>query len=436
MKILLLILVSLLPAQLLWAAATAPASHSHGGRSHTHPLPPASVAHRHGNGAPGVRVGQSSQSGSISGTYTPPLTQQAPASPIQQISPGQYSKADTRCRRNDPDCNVCAVNVQQQFHRAAAGQISWQSKSWRFNWQKQYPPQKVRPLDIFKGNKEFLLGIPTTHVQGFVRTNSSRFPYAGSHSHTKQGGIFLLRQNKKGDKYLAALLKANSRHPSGVHAFGKYLVYGESGRVYLKDLNQPSAKDVSLRLPGPQANFGGGIGLVKLQSGGYVMITTGPGKQDARPRYNRFYHLTGANGRMANIRYLGQSEQTKPAQWLRGFRFAENMSLITECGSGDIYAVHTTGDQNGLSAISGNGYWRLSKLQQQGQQLTLQPVNAFISTQEIASCSMRATATVHVNPANRLEFYCHGYAKNPKGTVMNVLGKSKNKFKFKVGIPR
>lgn len=139
---------------------------------------------------------------------------------------------------------------------------------------------------------------------------------------------------------------------------------------------------------------------------------------------------------MASIRYLGQSEQTKPPQWPQGFRFAENMSLVTECGSGDIYAVHTTGDQNGLTAISGNGYWRLSKLAQRGQQLTLQPVNAFINTQNIASCSMRATATVHVNPANRLEFYCHGYAKNPKGTLMNVLGKSTNKFKFKLGIPR
>ncbi len=49
---------------------------------------------------------------------------------------------------------------------------------------------------------------------------------------------------------------------------------------------------------------------------------------------------------------------------------------------------------------------------------------------------MRAAATVHVNPAHRLEFYCHGYAKNPQGSTFNVLGKSRNKFKFKAGILR
>lgn len=432
--------VALLPLQVLQAGPAAPVSHSHAGRIHSHPLPPIGVGHRHGNSAPGVVSGQPNQSGSISGAYTPPVQvqqQAVPQTPAPQNNLAKrLTKAHVNCRRNDADCNVCAVNVRQQFNRAASGQIGWQTRSWRFDWNKQYPPNNIRPLDVFKGGKEFLLGIPTTHVQGFVRTNSARFPYAGSHSHGQQGGIFLIGQNKKGDKNLAVLMKSGSRHPSGVHVFGQYLAYGENGRLFLKDLNKPRVKDISVKLPGPKPNFGGGVGLVKLKDGSYLMLTTGPGGQDERQRFNRFYQLTGHNGRMNNIRYLGQSDQLKPAQWPAGFKYAENLSMITECGSGDIYAIHATGDQEALSALAGNGYWRLSKMEQQGAKLFLEPVNAFLNTQNLANCSMRATATVHVNPANRLEFYCHGYAKNPKGSMLNVLGRSENEFEFKAGILR
>ncbi|MEZ5537781.1 MAG: hypothetical protein R3F02_19435 [Thiolinea sp.] len=449
MKVLFSVLVAALLLQNVWAAPTAPVTHSHAGRSHTHPLPAIGVGHRHGNGAPGVAAAPSGGgsisgsytpgaapgtasgiSGSISGAYTPPPPASAvPPSP----SAAQLAKGRNNCRRNDPDCNVCALNVVQQFNRAAAGQISWQTRSWDFDWKKAYAPQKVRPVDVFDGNKKYPLGIPDKHVQGFVRTNSGRYPFAGSHSHDLKGSIFLIGQDRQN---LAALLKTGSGHPSGVQAFGQYLVYGESGRVYLKDLNHPARQDMSLKLPGPAANFGGGVGLIKLQDDTYLLVTTGPGGQDERPRYNRFYQLLGQNGRMEKIRYIGQSPQEKPAQWPAGFRFAENLSLVTECGSGDIYAIHATGDQNALGIIGGNGYWRLSRLQQQGQQLRLHPVSAFVNRQDLSGCSMRAAASVHVDPANRLEFYCHGFAKNPKGTTLNVLGTPVNRFRYTVGIPR
>jgi hypothetical protein len=445
MKLVLSVLVAVLLLQSVYAGPSAPLTHSHAGRSHSHPLPATGVGHRHGNGAPGVIA---NQSGGISGSYTPgavlPGTISGgytpePVVPPRQVQPlaaGQYATAYTHCRRADPDCNVCAVNVRQQFNRATSGMISWRSDSWRFDWDKNYPPQKARPIDVFKGDEEFLLGIPKTHVQGFVRTNSGRYPYAGTHSHKRQGGIFLVAPNKQSDKHLAALFKSQSRHPSGAHAFGKYLVYGENGRVFLKDLNRPAAKDISVKLPGPTPNFGGGVGLVKLQDGTYLLLTTGPGGQDERPRFNRFYQLRGRDGRMEQVRYLGQTNQVKPAQWPQGFRFAENLSMITECGSGDIYVIHATGDEDAIGALGGRGYWRLSQVEQQGNQLSLTPVSAFLNSQNLSGCSMRAAASVHVNPAGKLEFYCHGYAKNPKGSALNILGKSKNKFKFTVGIPR
>lgn len=449
MKFLLPVLVTVLLLQNTWAGPTAPVTHSHAGRTHTHPLPAIGVGHRHGNGAPGIVAGQQNQSGGIRGSYTPNATLPGSISgdytrppvrtPVPVTPPGPQttlSKGKTNCRRTDADCNVCAINVRQQFNRATSGMINWRSGSWRFDWNRNYPPQKARPIDIFKGDEEFLLGIPKTHVQGFVRTNSGRYPYAGTHSHKRQGGIFLVAQNQQGDKHLAALFKSQSRHPSGAHAFGQYLVYGENGRVFLKDLNRPAGKDISVKLPGPKPNFGGGVGLVKLQDGTYLMLTTGPGGQDERQRFNRFYQLRGPNGRMEQIRYLGQTNQLKPAQWPEGFKFAENLSMITECGTGDIYVIHATGDEDAIGALGGRGYWRLSKLEQRGNQLSLTPVSAFLNSQNLSSCSMRAAASVHVNPANKLEFYCHGYAKNPKGSALNVLGKSNNTFRFKAGLLR
>ena len=54
-------------------------------------------------------------------------------------------------------------------------------------------------------------------------------------------------------------------------------------------------------------------------------------------------------------------------------------------------------------------------------------------------CNVRASATVSVNSRNRLEFLCHGYAKDPDGSGFNVLGKSsrnRDKFYYNVGVVR
>ncbi|MGB1011640.1 MAG: hypothetical protein ACPGVP_18150 [Thiolinea sp.] len=452
------IFTSLLFSQTILAAASAPVEHQHGGRSHTHPLPVQGVAHRHGNSAYGKLIQRSgtisgnptpdnpaqtrNQGGSITGSLQntqsslPPRIEPAQTTPTPAQQGKRYDKAITSCARNSRNCNVCAVNVRQQFNRAASGQINWRTDSWRFGWDHTYPPEKIRARDLFAGKKKYLLGIPDKHIQGFIHTNSSRYPFAGSHSHRKTGGILLINQNPQGEKHLAALFKANTKHPSGVHAIGQYLAYGEQGHLYLKDLERPSAKDIGIRLPGPKANFGGGLGLVRLADGGHLMITTGPGGQDQRPRSDRFYHLRSKNKRPHKLRFLNQSPYATPANWPKGFGFSENLSLITECGSGDIYAVHATGDQDPLNVIRGKGYWRLSQVVQTGKKLRLQPVSAFINRQSMDKCSMRATATVYVNPDNKIQFYCHGYAKNPKGSTLNVLGKSKNKFSFMVGTPK
>ncbi len=414
----------LLSVQVSFAIATPPVNHSHNGRVHNHSLPQQGLAHRHGSSALGVAA-------QASGGVQTHSANPAPTSPNKTTTRGT-----TNCQQGNPDCNVCAANVQQQFQQAASGRISWQSRSWQFTWPQRYPPYNKRPLDIFDGDPAYPMGIPSKHVQGFVRTNSSRFPYAGSHSHKRQGGIFVI--SHKGN--LATLHPSKTKHPSGVHILGKYLVYGERSTLIFKDLNSPNQKNnIELPVPGQKANFGGGIGLVKLSPSRHLLILSGPGGQDRRPRFHRFYYLDSQHGRPHKLTFINQAYATKPVQWPRPYTFSENLTAITECGTGDIYTIHTTGDEIGLRAINGNGYWRLSKLEQQQTSFRLKPINAFSNRQNMVNCHMRATATVYVTPRHQLEFYCHGYAKDPDGSTFNVLGRSTrgaDTFYFKVGVLR
>lgn len=420
----------------IFAGPTTSVFHTHNSRSHIHPLPNQGVAHRHGNGPVGTipklkQLGRPAKRNDIVISSTVVQTQSSNTQTNNTLR-------NIRCPIGSSDCNSCAVDVIKQFQAAAARKIGWRTKPWRFNWPQKYPPRGLTPYAIFDGEPAYALGIPDTHIQGFVRTNSNKYPYAGTHSHKKRGGIFVIKQEKNGKKYLSSLHQSRVRHPSGVQIIGRYLVYGEANSLVFKNINSPQQQQ-DIRLPIKNANFGGGLGVVKLSNNLHLVITTGPGGQDRRPRYNQFYSLTFKKGRPVTLKFLGKSRSTLPRQWPRAFSFSENLSIITECGTGDIYTVKTSGDAKGVSAISGNGYWRLSKLKRVKNQFKLNPVSAFVTRQNMHSCNVKASGTVHVNSNHKLEFYCHGYAKDPDGSAFNVLGKSTrgiDKFYFKVGTVR
>ena len=447
-----------------------PTLHTHAGREHRHPLPNQGVYHRHGtNGATGQRVVNNTSStvvyediqnaptvnsGSNRDNNKPTWTNRTNNGNVYNATRDnrrsekrrwkqaqgfdKFVKGSTRCRPGKSDCNFCAANVQQQFQKAVSKQISWNRKRWNFTWPQPYPPQNVRPLDIFDGDPKYALGIPDKHIQGFVRTNSRLFPYAGSHSHKRNGGIFVVKQGANGEQSLSSLHKTTGKHPSGVQVIGKYLVYGEGTRLFFRDMDSHNQAS-GFRLTATGANFGGGLGIIKLARDNHLLVTTGPGGQRPGKRFNRFYHLKSVNGRPSSLRFINESSTKKPQQWPSKFAYSENMSLITECGTGDVYAIHTTGDEQGISAISGKGYWRLSKLISNGKALGLTSVNAFTTGQDMKRCNVRAAATVNVNPQNRLEFVCHAYAKDPDGSGFNILGKSsrsRDKFYYNVGVVR
>ncbi len=422
-----LFIVQIFTIELSFARPGVPVTHAHNGRIHTHPLPAAGLAHRHRNGAPGTAVrGKIRRSAKV--------IRQARTRPARTVRQLVLNKGDTRCRPGEADCNVCASNVRQQFKLAATGKIKWQVQPWYFDWPQRYPPYGVRPLDVFDGTPAHPLGIPDKHIQGFVRTNSARFPFAGTHSHKRKGSVFVIGA-VRGRKQLVTLQQTLSAHPSGAQTLGRYLAFADGGDLVFKDINSPQQK-TEIRFKLGQAFFGGGIGLARLNNHRILVISTHPGGQSSAPRYHQFFILETNRGRPVKLTNIGRAPSVVPKQWPKGFKYSENLSVITECGTGNIYAVHTSGDQNGIAAIKGKAYWRLSLLQQYKGKLGLKPVSAFSSPQNLSNCSARASATVFATPQHKLEFYCHGYAKDPDGSRFNVLGPSsrnKDRFYFKVG---
>lgn len=327
--------------------------------------------------------------------------------------PGKLATlGDTKCQFGDLDCNKCANNVEAQF--AQGMDQSWVKGSWDFDGGHRYRPDGMQPKNSFQSGGK--------HIQGFVRTNSVRYPYAGSHSHRKKGFIFFLEDKKwsrtsgNAKNVLYSMHKSRVEHPSGVSILGDGLFVAEleNGKDYLRWFGINAAGDKQqhrYRLPGLRS-AGGGLGLAKLSDGSSLLIVSHPGggffrslkKKNLEPRHTRFFKLTPDAFRPSSdgIQLLGEQQHQVEAKPKKPYAYSENLSVVTECGSGSIYTIHTTGDWG----LEGKGYWRLSKLE---GGLT-DPHLVFISMKEknqhAEYCHHRSAATVHVNKHGKLEFLC------------------------------
>jgi len=299
-------------------APTPPVSHSHNGRVHNHSLPAQGLSHRHGAGLAGVRINSSQTAGTIRSTVDyqkPKIVSINNNNQRRSININDLSKADTYCGKNQSNCNVCANNVQQQFNQAGAGRLHWRINSWQFSWPQKYPPNGKRPLDLFNG--DLIFGIPKKHIQGFARTNSSRFPYVGSHSHKRKGGVFVVSQHANGSKYLSTLHSTKSSHPTGVQVIGNYLIYNDAGNLVFQDLSSPNhARRGSIKInQKDRYSAGGGLGMLRLVNNKLLLVTSGPGGQGSRQRYNYFYTVETKNYLPYKIKFLNKSKVIKPTQW-------------------------------------------------------------------------------------------------------------------------
>lgn len=367
--------------------------------------------------------------------------------------PAVVLRGDTTCKFGDVDCNRCATDVPTQFRLAfEKGHRPWvvfNGRSWTFSGQRKYPPDNMQPEDAFK---PFDTGIASKHIQGLVRTNDSRYPYAGSHSHEKRGSIFFIQTDKNGNKSLFSLHQSNGHHPSGVAVLGDGLYVAEGDELRSFGINS-SIDNQNNRYLIPKTDkrqvglqgAGGGLGLAKLEDGGYLLVVTAPGDgfrprlgvgsvgaadQNQKARYTRFYRIVGNHAghpdltpdKRPKVQFIGEWKHEGLEKYPDvPMAYSENLSVVTECGTGHIYTIHTTGEYK----LNGDGYWRLSRVEQGPDEPRLRHISITKQSQDNGDCHHRSSATVHVNKSGELEFLCS------ERTVVDRQGTGR--FNFKEG---
>ncbi|MBN2802053.1 MAG: hypothetical protein JXR91_03045 [Deltaproteobacteria bacterium] len=319
------------------------------------------------------------------------------------------------------DKNNCAYNVVEQFEKAFSGDSTYKNDihNWYFNWNKSLPEADRDPDYYFNppyktGNHKF--DPLAYHIQGFVRTNDPVFKYAGSHSNIegREGSVFFIKQFE-GRNYLSSIHETVSQHPSGVAVLGDYLFVGDGKKIRVYDvanINNPAKKiEKTYSLPKDHSKyklntFGGGIGAVKLENGKILFVVSTPGGTKEYVRRNKFYLIEGTLLKKVKIKFLNEQEYIGPEK----YQYSENMTLISECESGRIFAVHTGSGHS----ISGRGYWRLSLLTKYKKNaLQFETVMVGKTSQNFSGCHLRSAATAYVNSEGVIEYYCHEYLNNP-----------------------
>jgi hypothetical protein len=193
-----------------------------------------------------------------------------------------------------------------------------------------------------------------------------------------------------------------------------YVNSAEDDEIRVFDMRiSGSSQSIRYRIKGLEA--GGGLAMTKMADGTYLLVeTTGGDRTVSR----KDYHI------LSNKRFTGQSIYSQPDHWKGNYEPSENLSLITECGTGNLYTIHSTGyDPTGKEGVKvrqffttvinfarnrdGDGFWRLSKVEWNNSVPSLRSLDAFSHSQNRKNCHLRSSGTVHVNKNARMEFYCH-----------------------------
>jgi hypothetical protein len=325
--------------------------------------------------------------------------------------------ATTSCAATSRDCNVCANDVPRQFRAIfKEGRRTKTSYSWKFNYGDSFVPSGMKPNQPFDDADV----VQRTHFQSFVHTNDVNYPYAGTHSDDKDGVMFIVRQSPD-QKRLDSLHRTRTVHPAGMQALGQFLVYGDGPDLRVHDMTSSrTAQSRTLALPAPGlGEAGDGLGAVKLSSGDTLLVV-GPENNNRNTAW-RFYFAAGSIATTNQVRFIAEATSANWGNFIDMSRVpppfdiqvdpdetnplsSENLSVIPECGSGNIYIINSIGDDD---INPSDGLWRLSRLQFVNDRMLVTPVDYAFVGQDLGTCHMRSSATVWTEPSGKMRFYCH-----------------------------
>ena len=308
-------------------------------------------------------------------------------------------KGDLKCAYGDPDCNRCAPNVAAQFNELKSAGYS--DFDYSFGVRDSYEPADVEP-------RQFLSITPGggNHLQGFARIPIDQSASEGAWFAASYGAgtddpavIYLVRAAigtaggmVNGDGSMRYIYDAQGIHPGGLHALGHYLIVGHdddgAGFFTFYDVAEPSQGGAWVQKPSLNNNRSSAAAAAKLAGGGALIVSKRAGSNNG---FQLYYANTIERG-LPGWQYVDAADGTRPF---------ENVSAITECGTGNIYVVGASGDE----PLHDNNYFVLYKLSMASNGAQLQKIDEFTNDQT-TNCDARAAGTTYVSQTGNLALYC------------------------------
>jgi hypothetical protein len=306
-------------------------------------------------------------------------------------------KAQTNCPAGSRDCNSCATGVASQFSGIFYGANASTEHAWKFNYFDTFQPINTTP-DVLDSN-------PAEHFQSFVRTNDTALPFAATHSAPSGPGVLGIIKQNPTQKRLGFLHRTQNGHPAGMQALGQFLLYGDGTFVRVLDMTKAGTAQTTY-IPDISEEAGDGLGAVKLANGD-TLVVVGPENGSKSTTY-RMFVTPGSLASPARATELGRVTTTwanvikNAPNGLSNPLISENLSVISECSTGDIYIVNSAGD----GGVPNVGIWRLSRVRFTPSGPVVEAVNhAFVD--QSFRCHLRSSGTVWTDGNARLHFYCH-----------------------------
>ena len=339
--------------------------------------------------------------------------------------------------------NRCANNVAAAFANlpsSPSGKIWYSSGGGH-----QLPPFNAT-LHTF--------GSWDNHIQGVARlpgVDDNRWMVVSRSHDVNRAGVFLVHLGDLGGTNGTKLGSATNtpssiraskyyypisgvKHPGGLQAVGKYVAVGVEAPnapsfVEFFNFATPGSSTASLQrfyLWGDQAESPppgrviGGVGITRLADARYLLAVLG--KDDSN---DVWFYMSDTTSITANTRwiYLDHFKPVAPA--------AQNVALITECGTGDIYLLATDNSAfvapiaaTDLHQSQNHAYlWRLGH---SNFDVTMTSVAArYFNSGSGDYCTFRAAVSPYVDPNGTLSLHCHTHHANT-----NFFGDPDSKLKM------
>jgi hypothetical protein len=321
---------------------------------------------------------------------------------------------DLRCD-GQADCSVCAEDVAGQFANS-----DWRPGADSWHFQPFLPHGAVTAEEAYDGGLH-------DHVQGFVRLDGPGERFAMIHSGGRSwrwqrrfASLSLIVERGDGRNWLQDVrpVAAQDAHTSGIFTLGRYigLLQRDGGLAFLdvaQDLQGPLLEhQLPIADPKPVglSPWSGGVAMTRLAEGGYLLLAN-EGGNGASSGHSHFFRVGGdlfhPGSPSLTLQPLGEFQYPKPPRGPSDYHHSENLALITECGTGDLYSIHVGSSDYLYRFQQGRTFWRVSRVVIAEQSATLEPVGVYTRTATLQRCFGRAAGNAFVQPDHRIELLCH-----------------------------